>query len=219
MASASLTIAACGNVTELSVGNTPVVDGGSDSALVSASPDAMSSTTLLDRLEAKCAAPAGQIDEYTSAAELTTRLAGRWYHCGSLGNWGLPRGTGLEFDFGSVGTYAFLSYSDATQTFTPSSDPDQSGQALYFVSTGVAQPDGGGDGGFDAAGVPEGGAGGAMFVPVDDTTARNGLFVILTRADVDNLQFQMQLEKNPPRLHTNELGATPAFATWVRIDP
>jgi hypothetical protein len=214
---AAVALGACATVSELSVGSTPAgPDGGTDAPTITATPDASSTTTLLERLEQKCAAPAGQLDTYTNGAGLSARLKGRWYHCGSIGNWDLPRGTGVELQFGTTGTYAFLNYADSTQLFTPDTSPDMSGQILYLVFAGTPS-DGGSDGG-DAAGVPEGGQGGSMFIPINDTTTRNGIFVYLTRADLADYEFQMVFEQNPRKLHLNELGATPAFATFVPID-
>lgn len=210
-AGTALTLNACAGVTELSVGSTPTpADGG-----IGVTKDGSPTGTLLERLEQKCAAQPGAIDTYTNAAELSARLNGRWYHCGSIGNWSLPRGTGLELAFGTTGSYAFLSYADPTETFTPSTDPDMSGEVDYVVFAGLPS-DGGADGG-DAAAAADASPGGMMSVAVDDTTTRNGLFVDLART-TDDLQFQMIFEQNPRKLHTNELGGTPVFATFVPID-
>ncbi len=217
IAGTSLALVACASISELTVGSTPAdPDAGADTSPSPASPDAMLTTTLLDKLEAKCAAQAGAIDSYTNAAELSDRLKGRWYHCGSLGNWTLPRGTGLEYLIDPNGHYEFVSYDDKTETFTPSTDVTKVGELLYIVFTGTPS-DGGAEGG-DASVQSEAGGAGPMFINVDDTTTRNGIFVYLTRATDTDLEFQMLFEQNPRKLHMNELGGTPVLATFVPID-
>ena len=217
VAAGSLVVAACTGVSELAVGSTPTpADAGGDAASGTGTPDAMLTGTLLDKLEARCALPAGQIDVYTNAAQLSTRLKGRWYHCRSIVNWDLPRGTGLEYTFVPNGSYAFLDYADGSQLFTPSTDVTKSGEVLYQIFGGT-QGDGGADGG-DAAVQSDAGGSSPMFIPVDDTTTHNGIFAYLTRATDADLQFQMLFEQNPRKLHMNELGDTPVFATFVPID-
>ncbi len=212
---ATLVLDACASVSELSVGSTPVQpDAALDAEPIRATPDAMLTSTLIDRLEAKCALPAGQSVNYTSAAQLSALLKGRWYHCGSIGNWDLPRGTGLAYGFDQIGTYAFLDYADQSESFTPSTDVNRSGQILYVAFAGTPS-----EGGVTEAGVAaDASAGGSTAIPWNDTTTRNGFFVYLTRAGDADLEFQMLLEENPRKLHLNELGGTPVLSTFVPID-
>ena len=206
----------CANVSELTVGGTPgSADAATDSSPTAATPDATLTSTLIDRLEAKCALPAGQSDDYTSAAQLSALLQGRWYHCGAIGNWDLPRGTGLSFRFDQIGTYAFLDYADGSEIFTPSTDVNRSGEILYVAFAGTPSDGGTADAGDGGA---EAGVGGSMYIPWNDTATRNGFFVSLTRAADSALEFQMLFEQNPRKLHTNELGGTPVLATFVPID-
>lgn len=215
MSAVAFTLVACAGVSELTVGSTPAPDSGTDGPPFLADPN---TGTLLERLDAKCAAAAGQIDTYTSATELSARLAGRWYHCKSTdpSDWNLPRGTGLTFDFNLSGTWAFLDYADQTQAFTPSTDPDRSGGLYYYVFAG-APSEAGVEAG-DGSAVPDASAFSSMFVAFNDATTRNGLFVELQSGNVENYQFQMLFEKNPRKLHLNELNGTPVLATFVPID-
>ncbi len=207
LAAMSLAVSACAGVSELSVGAAPTQGEGGTGTLGS---------TLLDNLEAKCAAATGASDGYMNAAELSSRLNGRWYHCASIGNWSLPRGTGTQFQLGAQGNYAFLGLNATEDSFVASADPMQRGQIVYHAFTGTSTFDGG-----DAGGLTDVYAGGGvseMEVPINDMTTRNGFFVYLEASDGNTLEFQVLFEQNPPKLHLNELGGAPALATFVPID-
>jgi hypothetical protein len=194
-----LAVSACGNVTDLSVGQiTATPEGGA--------------TITLDKLEARCAAAPGQVDSFKSAAELSSRLSGRWYHCTSNDpntNWALPRGTGMIYSFDQDGTWALLDYADAQQTFTPSADPDRNGALKFYVVTGVASDSGTGD---NDAGPFDG-----MFIPLDETTTRYGIFLRQQRL-TDDYQFEPSFDQNPRRLHLHELNLGGVSADFVPID-
>ena len=225
-------VAACGDVggvTELSVGSTPSgADGGTaGSSLVTASPDATSpdttsTGTVMDLLNTKCAAEPGQADYFTSAAELTTKLRGSWYHCPSNdpSDWQLPAGTGMAFEFSSTSTWAFLDYASTPQTFAPSSDPARSGSLVYLVFAGTL-PEGGPIS--DGSVQPDSGGYMNMEIPFNDPVSRNGIFVELTTNNAAPRRFQVVFQQNPRKLQLQELasgGGSGAVvnATFVAIN-
>ena len=224
--------AACGNVINLNVGDlAPQADDGGprDEATLA---ESSVTTSLLDVLTARCAAASGSPSYYTNAAELTTHLKGRWYYCPSLGNWQLPPGTGLELDFTSTGSWAFLTMTAAGDGFTASSDPDHSGQILYYIPPQVilteggvvtveAGPEGGGtDGGSGATdgATADGSSPNQGFIPVDDTATLNGIEVFFTRADFDDFHFIIDFEASPQKMVFQEVGVDPVHAVFVPID-
>jgi hypothetical protein len=165
--------------------------------------DAEAGPTLLEALAARCAAPSGSPDYFTSAAELTQRLRGRWFYCPQSSNWFTPP-DGIDFELAASGTFAYLHVDAAHDTLVASTDPNESGDVLYQAPVG----------GFMDAGT-EGGVEGD--VPIDDTFPRNGLSVALVRADY-NFFFVPVFESGPRRMLLRELGDNPAQGIFVPID-
>jgi hypothetical protein len=223
----AVTAVACGSAMELDVGsNAQTAAPAPDASVAPRSFGTTQPASITRRLEQLCANPHGPASDYLNAAELTQHVRGRWYHCGSIGNWALPPGTGLEFTFGATGAYAFLSLCEAPTCvgltkdgFVASTDPDQSGQVLYLAFNGTTTFDAGPEGGTSEGGASDAAAsGGDLFVPVDDTTPRNGIFLYMTRADTSDFEFQVTFEENPRRMTLRELGGDPVLAEFVPID-
>lgn len=205
----------CAGVTPLSVGGgDPSTTDASSEASIAPTDDGGLTTTLLQKLEARCAAPPGPSDDFANAAELSARLQGRWYHCQSLSNWtDLQPGAGLELHFGPAGSYAFLNFDATTQSFVRNTDVDWSGEAQYLVYRVIAK-----EGGAPEGGLGDAGSSAAVNIPVDDTNTLNDIVLSLARTNLDNILFDARFSKGPRKLQLNELGGSPVKATFVPID-
>lgn len=178
---ASVPVFAC-RVTPLDVGvDHPTVEA--EAVPEAAAPDVVvveAAPTLEETLRARCAVAAGPIDDYFSGAELTARLAGRWFDCGDPAASPLQDGDGVGITFAADGTWALLFWSASRDGFDASKTPLQFGTYRYhfFVDSeaGAAA-----DSGVSSSDIAR-----------DDTKNRTPLVVYLDRAgspDGDNLTF------------------------------
>lgn len=194
-------------VTPLDVGvDRPVLD--EDAAVPEASaPDVAvveAAPTLEQRLRARCAEAAGPSDDYFSGAELTARLVGRWFDCGSSADSPLQDGDGIGITFAADGTWALLFWSASHEGFDASTTPLQYGSYRYhfFVDS-------------EAGAAADSGVA-SSDIARDDTKNRTPLVLYLDRAgspDGDNLTFS----KTPRQLSVVE-SASALRAKYVPID-
>lgn len=169
------------------------VDAASDAAadaVVDATP------SLLERLRARCAAPAGPADYCENAAALSSRIVGRWYYCPDRGNWVAPP-EGVELRLAPEPAWAFLSF-DGDGGFVAATDDLHSGRLRYVAPIAV-------DGGAEEEVAPS------------DSTSRNGIELALDRSE-EPLRFIPDFEKEPRVMQLRELGGDPARGVFVPID-
>lgn len=199
-ASASLS-PAC-RVQPLEVGKEDVQQPEEASVVEAALPDTSleAAATLESLLLAKCSAPPGVRDPYTSGLTLGARLFRRWFFCGTEKATPLPAGVGLAID--AQGNYALLRWNGARDAFVASTDPDERGKVRFF-----AYSDSGADGGRMSA-----------FIALDDASPYTGIFVYLTRATMTDPSFLADFDTNPRRMILAQAGPTALSGTFVPID-
>jgi hypothetical protein len=205
LALATACASAC-RVTPLDVGadTPPDVDEpevGSPDVLDVAIPDAP--LTLEQRLRARCAEEPGPVDDYFSGAELTARLVGRWFSCGSDTS-PLQDGDGVGIAFGADGAWALLSWDASHEALEPTTAPGQRGTFRYYF---FVDPEAGAaaDGGVTSGDIAR-----------DDVRNRTPLVVYLDRngsPDGNNFTFSKR-----PRQMTVVESASALRARYVPVD-
>jgi hypothetical protein len=155
--------------------------------------DAASAVTLDAQLRAVCAAASGPADRYDSAAQLTSRLTGRWFACYAAADAPLESGAGFSFD--GAGHWSMLDWNAGHDGFVEATDSVRSG-AVRFLA--FADADAG-------AGASDGGTS-SQFVALDDPTPRGGLFVYLDRDSASSIVEQIDFEREPRKMDLREAG-------------
>jgi hypothetical protein len=157
------------------------------------------------RLNALCNEPAGTVERYGSARDLTEILVGRWYLCGDPSTSPLLDPAGVEFD--ATGHWTILQWGPDRASLTPSADPDQRGPFEYYA---FSDPD---------AGVGADGGGGPRSVGHYDPQPRGGLFIYLKRAVSIDIVILVDFERGPRRMSMRAVGPSNLAAFYVATDP
>jgi hypothetical protein len=166
--------------------------------------------TLEERLRARCNEAHGQRDPYRSAAELLSKLTGRWYLCTApavspLGQDGIE----LLPDAG----WHRLVWPDAPHDSLVAADTPQERGGLRCVA--FADPDAGA--GLDGGPGADAGTSTAE-VPCDDPTPRQGIFVYLEPESGPTHVLSIELEQSPKRQLASEVGPSSETAELVPAD-
>jgi hypothetical protein len=226
---------ACGSAMELDVGsNAQTPTPQPDASIAPRTFGTTEPSPIMTRLAKLCAAPAGQPAYYTNASDLSQLLRGRWYRCPNTGAWQDDPPTGLELTFGVTGVYSYLELCEAPPCakqapdgFTATTDTNYSGQVLIGALCATSSLDGGAggeagtEGGIDDGGPNSSGDANSDcpgYLPINDTTPRNGLYIQMTRSANIDFLFQVTFEMGPRRMELRELTGDPAFAVFVPID-
>lgn len=165
-----------------------------------------STTTLETLLLARCDAGSGARDKYSSAADLSQKISGRWYLCTDVEHSPLYN-DGIEFT--ATHEWHRLVWADGGRDeLVRSDDPEMNG-TLRCVAFADVSGDGGHTG--DAS---------TTDVPCDDPTPRYPLFVYLQTKTIseDPQVLSFDLEKDPRRAYGTKGGISNETADLVPVE-
>lgn len=202
----ALAAVAC-RVTPLDVGMDRPVERDDREEPEAAAPDAReaeAAPTLEERLRARCAEEPGALDDYFSGAELTARLTGRWFNCGTPTSSPIQDGDGDGIVLAADGTWAILAWNATRDGFTASSAQGLHGTFRYYFfvdsEAGAAA-----DGGITSGNIA-----------LDDTKNRTPLVVYVDRMGSPD-GFIHTFSKNPRQMNVVE-SASALRARYVPVD-
>jgi hypothetical protein len=195
-------------VTTLDVGSDPKPEPDASDArtpVLADAAEADAALTLEQRLRARCAEEPGPSDDYFSGAELTARLVGRWFNCGTPESSPLQDGDADGIVLAADGTWALLAWnatrSDLDATWSTSGQHGMFRYYFFVDSEAGAAAD---------SGITSGD------IARDDTKDRTPLVVYLDRAGSPD-GFNHTFSKKPRQMTVVE-SASALRARYVPID-